>query len=486
MRAIIRSTLMRLMFLAIVLVLAPVAALAGYGAVRLVMDVAGSDGALADRGSSGWGADGNRPADLGTDRGPAEAVPDRIARRAREAWAGFADAVARASQPASDGDDVEVPDVTDEARADSAPAAIAASTPSRAPDSLPASTLDVLSLPLPAPTRSAPVPAAEARRPDPRNAAFDDWVARAREFEAPPPHLVRYGWRWEDHSSRIVRFEGDRAIVDRNRAPTRYEIEVPIDVSLAEELESHFGFPRHALAFWYRSPEELIERLDAQQYALEACGMRFVPADGSGGSLSMPRTGAARRERGGAEGPDRRTGSIGPDYQYLLDHSRAALRPVAREILRKAHASGARDARSQLAALASFVQHLPYEIPPKLADGKERAGLRTPVATMIWGGDCDSKSLLLAGLVRSVDLCDATLVHVDNVPDGAPRPAGARADDAVGHMIAGFSVPARPEDFTIDQGRTRYVLVETTSDWRIGRISAKVASSVISRTDSLR
>jgi hypothetical protein len=158
---------------------------------------------------------------------------------------------------------------------------------------------------------------------------------------------------------------------------------------------------------------------------------------------------------------------------------------VAQEILRKAKASGARDVRSQLAALASFVQHLPYEIPPKLADGKERAGLRTPMATMIWGGDCDSKSLLLAGLVRSVDLCDATLVHVDNVPDGAPRPAGARADDAVGHMIAGFNVPARPEDFTIDQGRHRYVLVETTSDWRIGRISAKVARSVISRTDGL-
>ena len=481
MRAIIRSTLTRLMFLAIVVVLAPVAALAGYGGVRLFMDVAGRD--VPSAAGDGFRGSAVAPADATSDGAHEfESAADRIARRARRAWSGFADAVAGSSAADAGGTGLQAGDDLP----DAAPTDLASASAAPRPiEPLPASTLDVLSLPMPEPTRSAPVPAAEARRPDPRNAAFDDWVARARAFEAPPRHLVRYGWRWEDHSSRIVRFEGDRAVVDRNRPPTTYEIEVPIDVSLAEELEAHFGFPRHALAFWYRSPEELLERLDVQQYALEACGMRFVPADGSTGELKMPRSGAGPRERGGADGPDRRTGSIGPDYQYLLDHSRDGLRPVAQEILRKAKAAGARDVRSQLAALASFVQHLPYEIPPKLADGKERAGLRTPMATMIWGGDCDSKSLLLAGLVRSVDLCDATLVHVDNVPDGAPRPAGARADDAVGHMIAGFNVPARPEDFTIDQGLQRYVLVETTSDWRIGRISAKVARSVISRTDSL-
>lgn len=483
MRAIIRSTLTRLIFLAVVIVLAPVAALAGYGAVRLFMDVTGRETTVAGRDSSRGGAATASDA-AGDGSQDFESATDRIARRARDAWSGFADAVTRGAADVPGGDGDAQPDGA--AGAEASDELASASPAPRPTEPLPASTLDVLSLPMPEPTRSAPVPAAEARQPDPRNAAFDDWVARARMFEAPPRHLVRYGWSWEDHSSRIVRFEGDRAVVDRNRAPTAYEIEVAIDVSLAEELEAHFGFPRHALAFWYRSPEELLERLDAQQYALEACGMRFVPADGSAGELNMPRSGDGRRERGGADGPDRRTGSIGPDYQYLLDHSRDGLRPVAQEILRKAKAAGARDLRSQLAALASFVQHLPYEIPPKLADGKERAGLRTPMATLIWGGDCDSKSLLLAGLVRSVDLCDATLVHVDNVPDGAPRPAGSRADDAVGHMIAGFSVPGRPEDFTIDQGRQRYVLVETTSDWRIGRISAKVARSVISRTDGLR
>ena len=482
MRAIIRSTLTRLMFLAIVVVLAPVAALAGYGAVRLFMDVTGREAAVAERGGfrdrSGAATDA-----AGGDEDPASAA-DRIARRARDAWSGFTDAIASSSS--GQAADADASQAADDSSADASPELASATPAPRPAEPLPASTLDVLSLPMPEPTRSAPVPAAEAKRADPRNAAFDDWVARARVFDAPPRQLVRYGWRWEDHSSRIVRFEGDRAVVDRNRPPTTYEIEVAIDVALAEELEAHFGFPRHALAFWYRSPEELLERLDAQQAALEACGMRFVPADGSTGELNMPRSRDGVRERGGADGPDRRTGSIGPDYQYLLDHSRDALRPVAQEILRKAKAAGARDVRSQLAALASFVQHLDYVIPPKLADGKERAGLRTPMATMIWGGDCDSKSLLLAGLVRSVDLCDATLVHVDNVPDGAPRPVGSRADDAVGHMIAGFDVPARPEDFTIDQGRQRYVLVETTSDWRIGRISAKVARSVISRTDNLR
>ena len=290
MRAIIRSTLTRLMFLATVVVLAPVAALAGYGAVRLFMDVAGNDVPAAARDGFRGGAVASGEASR-IDAGEFESTADRIARRARSAWSGFADAVA--GNPAADAE--VVGSQAGEDSAESASAELASASPAPRPiEPLPASTLDVLSLPMPEPSRSAPVPAAEARRPDPRNAAFDDWVARARVFEAPPRHLVRYGWRWEDHSSRIVRFEGDRAVVDRNRAPTNYEIEVPIDVSLAEELEAHFGFPRHALAFWYRSPEELLERLDAQQYALEACGMRFVPADGSTGELNMPRTAAGQ------------------------------------------------------------------------------------------------------------------------------------------------------------------------------------------------
>ena len=297
MRAIISSTLTRLLFLAIVIVLAPMAALAGYGAVRLFMDVTGRD-------TTAVSADGVRgdtvAAAADADRVPSEfeSTPDRIARRAREAWSGFADAVAgRDTGTAGDATSAE-----SDADAELGSSDIASASPAPRPsDPLPASTLDVLSLPMPEPTRTAPVPTGEARRPDPRNTAFDDWVARARVFEAPPQHLVRYGWSWDDHSSRIVRFEGDRAVVDRNRKATRYEIEVPIDVSLAEELEAHFGFPRHALAFWYRSPEELLERLDAQQYALEACGMRFVPADGSRGELNMPRDGEGARERGGHE-----------------------------------------------------------------------------------------------------------------------------------------------------------------------------------------
>lgn len=480
MRALIHATAMRLAFLAAVIVLAPIAALAGFGAVRLMRDMSegqvpfAGDGAHAGSDAIAHAADASH----GDAQGSGTST-DHIVRRARDAWAGFADAVEQAAKDGSG------PDAAAAAAADPGSAPAAASV-AAASEPLPASTLDVRSIHNPGPTKVASESGREPAGPDPRNAAFDDWVSRARAFEVPRPHRVRYDWSWEDHSSRIIRFEGDRAVVDRKKEPTSYAIEVPIDVALAEDLELHFGFPRHALAFWYRSPEELLERLDAQQYALEACGMRFVPDDHAASMLSMPKGKSGTREQVEIEGSDRRTGSIGPDYQQLLDLSRDGLRPVAEAILKKAKAAGARDRRSQLAALASFVQHLPYEIPQKLPDGKERAGLRTPMATLIWGGDCDSKSLLLAGLVRSVSLCDATLVHVDRVPGGAPRPAGSQADDSVGHMIAGFDVTARPEDFTIDQGRQRYVLVETTSDWRIGRISARVAQSVISRTDGLR
>ena len=48
-------------------------------------------------------------------------------------------------------------------------------------------------------------------------------------------------------------------------------------------------------------------------------------------------------------------------------------------------------------------------------DGKVRCGLRTPVETLFDGGDCDSKSLLLAAMIRSVDpKIGLSLVHCMN------------------------------------------------------------------------
>ena len=145
MRAIIRSTLTRLMFLATVVVLAPVAALAGYGAVRLFMDVSGHDVAVAARDSFRDGAVASDEASR-IDAGEFESTADRIARRARSAWSGFADAVA--GNPEADADTVGSQAGEDSAASASAELASASPAP-RPVEPLPASTLDVLSLPMP-------------------------------------------------------------------------------------------------------------------------------------------------------------------------------------------------------------------------------------------------------------------------------------------------------------------------------------------------
>ena len=69
-------------------------------------------------------------------------------------------------------------------------------------------------------------------------------------------------------------------------------------------------------------------------------------------------------------------------------------------------------------ALAGYVQAaVPYRTikgpqDDLVQDGNQRCGLRTPVATLMAGGDCDSKSLLLASLLRAVDpRIPVALVH---------------------------------------------------------------------------
>lgn len=59
--------------------------------------------------------------------------------------------------------------------------------------------------------------------------------------------------------------------------------------------------------------------------------------------------------------------------------------------------------REVIDALTSYVQNaIPYRRIGDLSDGKERWGYRTPLMTILKGGDCDSKSMLLICMVRSL------------------------------------------------------------------------------------
>ena len=77
-------------------------------------------------------------------------------------------------------------------------------------------------------------------------------------------------------------------------------------------------------------------------------------------------------------------------------------------------------------------------------------------------GDCDSKSMLFAALVRSIDLIDVVFIVV---PD---------------HLFA--AVDLRPEDdeHMIGHKGDYWVLIELTDAWPIGRVPEKHVAGILS------
>ena len=109
-------------------------------------------------------------------------------------------------------------------------------------------------------------------------------------------------------------------------------------------------------------------------------------------------------------------------------------------------------------------------------DGKQRCGLRTPVATLLAGGDCDSKALLLASMLRAVDAnIPISLVHCMNgqtphmiIAVGCE----AKADEQT--IAAAASAPARGARAAKAARDASLVLIETTSDWDLGHVAPTV------------
>ena len=95
-------------------------------------------------------------------------------------------------------------------------------------------------------------------------------------------------------------------------------------------------------------------------------------------------------------------------------------------------------------------------------DGKTRCGLRTPAEALLDGGDCDTKSLLLATLIRSIDT-ETPLALVYCMSGNTP------------HMILAIGCGTQPGEQCITVNNTPMVLVESTSDWDIGHVGSTVA-----------
>jgi len=266
----------------------------------------------------------------------------------------------------------------------------------------------------------------------PSNAAFEAWLKTPSEMPSVSPRMVRHTIAWADVAPAIV-YENGRRMRDPSIEPWRFTVTLRIDVARAEAVEQHFGVPMEALQFSYRSEAERsrLEKLEHDKLAQH--GLRVLPTS------------------------DAQVGMLEPDFQWLIDVSRADINPVAQAVLRETdrvlrERGDARPVtvRDRVEAVFRFIQAIPYETIPDLPDGKDRCGLRTPLLTLLHGGDCDSKSVLMASLLRAACLAECAIVTL-------------QMKDGTGHAILGIRVPTREGDRTIQhEGRT-YVLAEAAS-----------------------
>ena len=295
----------------------------------------------------------------------------------------------------------------------------------------------------PAPAASDPLARALAI---PQNAAFNVWLHGAHGFAAPAPRWVPLPFRtWNDDERCIVRREGRTRVLRQGCEPVHHAVDAQVDAAYAEAFERHFGIPDCARQVWH------------------------VNGDGSEAAVRR-----ARREALLEHGIDDDGAVIRPAWTWLARRSTATLRPAAEAIVREWGRPDAFTpaARTRVEAITSYVQNaIPYTPDvdgaqrARFADATSRCGLRTPLATLLEGGDCDSKALLLACLVRAVDP-DIPLAVVE-VTDRAGQGTGAPEP----HACVAVGLPQRQGEATLDTERGRLVLIETTDDWDIGNLS---------------
>ena len=277
----------------------------------------------------------------------------------------------------------------------------------------------------------------------PENASFRAWYESPHEFSAPRARFRNIAFvDWTDDQSCIVRRDADNKFMRAGCAPAAFRIPSAIDTARADALERHFGFP---------------------SAALETIAYRQTPGALAAIEQAVTQTLAQHGITCTVDG-------IAPDHQWILDQSAPAVRGVAIDII-NAYWNNPRtqpSARQSIEALTSYVQNaIPYHKVDDhrndlVDDGKTRCGLRTPAEALLDGGDCDTKSLLLATLIRSIDT-DTPLALVYCMNGNTP------------HMILAIGCSTNPGEQCVTVNNTPMALVESTSDWDIGHVGSTVA-----------
>ena len=243
------------------------------------------------------------------------------------------------------------------------------------------------------------------------------------------PSLAQF--TWEDINTRdVVEWKGDTAVIRNGSRMQEFTCKLKIEKQDVDFAVESFGIPESWTTITYSDDQDLEAKQKTLQQNAAAHGIKMM----DGGLLFIV------------------------DYAWVVEKSKRKLRDAARTIRSTAKKQGYRSTRELLGAFASFAQSLKYQIPPdhRFNDDGERiltAGAFMPLETLSkrWG-DCDSKSLLFASLIRSLQLAEVCFIVMDD------------------HLFAGVRITPEQNDHYIRHKGKDWVLIELSDSWPIGRI----------------
>lgn len=156
--------------------------------------------------------------------------------------------------------------------------------------------------------------------------------------------------------------------------------------------------------------------------------------------------------------------AVKADHLRYINENKAPLLPIAQAIYEKLPPNS--ESRIYVNLLLSWVQSIPYnELEDRMSSNG--AGFLPPLALIRENiGDCDSKSVLTAGLIRSL-LPEIKLVMV-YLPQ---------------HALLGISLPHRSNEQTFNFGGSDYLLMEPTGPalMPLGTVAASSERAINSR-----
>ena len=262
-------------------------------------------------------------------------------------------------------------------------------------------------------------------------------------------------FRWTDiNTQKIIRWENDTKIIDPNIKPVDLKISIYTNPTDLKHCESSFGIPLEML----NNINENSKKLMSQKiYELEKY------ASSRGIKISKSKNNI----------------TISPDYIWMIDQSIASVQKYARKIIKAAKEKGYKTNIDLVGSIASFCQSITYKIPKKnkVVDKKiiRTGGVMMPLEVLAKRyGDCDSKSVLFASLVRSVNLGDVIFLTHPSI-----------TIDSQGHLFVGINIKGYSENPKKDHifwkdplDSKKYLLLELTAPWPMGKLPSDLENKV--------